>query len=252
MNHYVYLTTNLVNGKRYIGKRSCSCLIEEDLYLGSGKILIKAIDQYGLENFSKEILKICSTEDEAYRYEAEMISKYNAKERRDFYNLDGGGRGTGIGKNNPFYGKQHTLETRKRISSKVDFKREKNPMFGVRLVGKDNGMFGKKQSEISRIKISERTKGRIAYNKGVSRTEEEKRNISIAVKESMKNVLHEHICKTCGTSFKSNAARSYHCDKCREQAKEKLEKKLTKRCVSCGKEFRTQGRGWNRKKCYDC
>lgn len=98
MNHYVYLTTNLVNGKKYIGKRSCQCPIEEDSYLGSGKALRKAIDQYGPENFSKEILKICSTEDEAYRYEAEMISKYNAKESRDFYNLDGRGRGTGTEK----------------------------------------------------------------------------------------------------------------------------------------------------------
>lgn len=48
-------------------------------------------------------------------------------------------------------------------------------MFGVRLVGKSNGMFGKKQSKITRAKISERTKGRIPYNKGVPRTEEEKK-----------------------------------------------------------------------------
>ena len=56
MNHYVYEITNLVNGKKYIGKRSCRCPIERDDYMGSGKELIKDLKWYGLMNFKKEVL----------------------------------------------------------------------------------------------------------------------------------------------------------------------------------------------------
>ena len=43
MNHYVYEITNLVNDKKYIGKRSCKCPIEDDKYMGSGYALKKSI-----------------------------------------------------------------------------------------------------------------------------------------------------------------------------------------------------------------
>ena len=54
MNHYVYEITNLINSKKYIGKRSCECPIEEDKYMGSGKYIKIAIEKYGENNFKKE------------------------------------------------------------------------------------------------------------------------------------------------------------------------------------------------------
>ena len=48
MNHYVYKITNLVNDKKYIGKRSCHCSIEKDDYMGSGKELLKDLNGTGL------------------------------------------------------------------------------------------------------------------------------------------------------------------------------------------------------------
>ena len=83
---YIYLATNLINGKKYIGQHNGSI---KDNYLGSGVLLVKAIEKYGKENFKKEILEECDiTElDEKEKY---WIAYYNALEDENFYNLSKG------------------------------------------------------------------------------------------------------------------------------------------------------------------
>ena len=59
---YIYEITNKINGKTYIGQRKCPInkIPETDTkYMGSGLILKQAIEKYGIENFTKEILAIC-------------------------------------------------------------------------------------------------------------------------------------------------------------------------------------------------
>ena len=72
MYHFVYETTNLINGKKYIGKHSTDDL--NDGYLGSGKAIQQAIKKYGEKNFSRTILKEFKTSEEAYMYEEEIIT----------------------------------------------------------------------------------------------------------------------------------------------------------------------------------
>ena len=72
---YVYRTTNLINGKRYIGKHRSKEFDKK--YYGSGKHLKSAIKKYGLENFKIEILSWCSSNEELALKEVEFIKKEN-------------------------------------------------------------------------------------------------------------------------------------------------------------------------------
>lgn len=126
----VYKTTNLINGKIYIGIHKTKD--PNDNYLGSGKVLQQAIEKYGINNFSKDIIAICDTEEEMLSVEKSLVTK-------EFllffstYNLRIGGEG-GFdyinGSNIPkFKGKKHSEETKRKI--------------GIKSIGRVNGMKGK-------------------------------------------------------------------------------------------------------------
>lgn len=89
MQYYIYLTTNLINNKKYIGQHKGKAT---DSYLGSGINLVKAIKKYGKENFTKEILLYCETQEETDIMEKFYIQQYNAVEDENFYNLTEGGQ----------------------------------------------------------------------------------------------------------------------------------------------------------------
>lgn len=57
MYYTIYKTTNIINGKFYIGKHQTKDL--NDGYIGSGRLLKQAISKYGIDNFHTEILHIC-------------------------------------------------------------------------------------------------------------------------------------------------------------------------------------------------
>lgn len=92
-NFYIYEIENLINHKKYIGKRHCHCKIEDDDYMGSGVLIKKAIAKYGKQNFVKRILMICDSEQEAYEAEREIIQANNAHISNQYYNLASGGYG---------------------------------------------------------------------------------------------------------------------------------------------------------------
>lgn len=50
---FIYKTTNLINGKYYIGMHATNNL--EDDYLGSGTYLRRSVKKHGKESFKKEI-----------------------------------------------------------------------------------------------------------------------------------------------------------------------------------------------------
>lgn len=91
----VYMTTNQVNGKRYIGVHKCINL--DDGYLGSGTAIRSAISKYGKDKFYRKVLYVFNNSREAYEKEAELVT-LDKVDDPSFYNLKPGGFGATIGK----------------------------------------------------------------------------------------------------------------------------------------------------------
>lgn len=73
--NFVYITTNLLNGKQYIGDHSTNNL--EDGYLGSGKLLKESFKKYNKDNFKCDILEFFDTKEEAFEAQEKYINEYN-------------------------------------------------------------------------------------------------------------------------------------------------------------------------------
>lgn len=88
---YIYKTTNLVNGKIYVGQHKYSLGKLDEKYLGSGKLLLNAIKKYGKDNFKCEILEWCSTEKELEDKEIYYIKSLQSTTDFGNYNMSDGG-----------------------------------------------------------------------------------------------------------------------------------------------------------------
>ena len=136
---YIYIITNMVNNKIYIGQTITTIeqRFKEHCRPSKNSTLIdKAINKYGKENFKVEFLCETNSLDELNKLEIFYIKEYNAMDRNVGYNLCIGGNNTkgyrhrkdsrekmskfrmGIfaGNKNPFYGKHHSDETKKKLS----------------------------------------------------------------------------------------------------------------------------------------
>lgn len=192
--YYIYITTNLVNNKKYIGQHFGQT---DDDYLGSGIILNRAIQKYGKENFKKEILEIVNSKQEANTKEKYYINVYQAIENPNFYNIADGGQGGYVtkgytledrqsvnkkisqsltGEKHPMYGKHHTEETKEKIKKSLQqyWTLEKRNQRSKKYTGEGNPMYGKHHTE--------ETKEKIRQNKDTSymQTEQYKKKMSLA------------------------------------------------------------------------
>jgi hypothetical protein len=214
MFYTVYITTNLVNGKKYIGKHATSNL--EDGYLGSGLVLSRAIQKYGRENFEKQILFVFDTEQEMNDKEAELVD-IEIVLSEEYYNVSLGGAGGTIvlTPDHPLY-----LSTCKKISEaqqsrSADMSRITSENHRLRRVG----MYGKKQSDHQRAVVSNMMKGR---PKTVEQIEKQKQSLARLFEDpsythpSKGKPKEKYTCPHCNKTIggASNYAR-YHGDKCK-------------------------------------
>jgi hypothetical protein len=118
--HYFYKITNKINNHFYYGVHNTSNL--NDGYMGSGSRLWYAYKKYGIENFTKEILKFFDSSDEAFKYEAEIVNEELIK-NDDCYNIQPGGRDgwNGLTNNNVVVKYKNTKDANFFIISKDDY-----------------------------------------------------------------------------------------------------------------------------------
>lgn len=153
---YIYLITNKVNGKRYVGQTVCADIEARWCHHRRndntiGRYLKHAYTKHGIENFRFQVICVCFDED-ADRFEAEYIKKFNTLVPNG-YNLKEGGRTS----------KQHPETIRKMSES---LKGRKMPPLtdaqrkqrSERIRGEKHPHFGKKMSEEQKRKIGETRK----------------------------------------------------------------------------------------------
>lgn len=92
-NGQIYITTNLLNNKVYIGQTHSN----DRGYLGGGILIKSAIKKYGRKCFSKEILKTgLSSQEEIDAWERYYIKLYSSQLPEFGYNIRIGGENKGF------------------------------------------------------------------------------------------------------------------------------------------------------------
>ncbi len=169
MTHYVYLTTNIINGKRYVGDHSTEDI--HDGYIGSGKIFTKAVKKYGKKNFRKQILEHFESKIEAFKAQEKYIEKFDTLFPHG-YNLSPKG-GFGLQCFHSEYtkeqmrlshkgmeGKNHSQETIEKM------KESHSNMSNETKEKMKNAKIGKHRSEETKQKISNYRKSCIGIKRG--------------------------------------------------------------------------------------
>jgi group I intron endonuclease len=185
----VYMHNNKINNKKYIGQ---SCNIKErwgsnGAHYQSCPHFWNAIQKYGWDNFEHIILKQDLTSDEANDYEKYYIQKYNTINPDYGYNIVNSGQNGEL----PYISeylkeKWKDPEYRKKMT---ELNSGKNSHFyGSSRIGEQNPMWGKKHSEETKKKISEKAKERYKNNPD-------------AVKGKNNPMAKQVICLTTGQVF---------------------------------------------------
>jgi group I intron endonuclease len=207
-NGIIYKTTNLINGKIYIGQH----MKNNSEYLGSGKALKCAIKKYGKENFVRETLEECEFELLNER-ETYWIIKYNSNNKRIGYNMTASGRVSN-------FGKFHSDATKLKMSEAK--KGNKNHRYGVKLTIDQKSKFTTKglvRNEKWCNALSESKKGnknpaygKPAHNKGIQMSD----NAKLKMKEAASNRIKIE-CIHCGKVCSISQSKVHHGDKCKDK-----------------------------------
>ena len=193
---YIYKTTNLINGKIYIGCSTRS-VEESESYLGSGTYIKVALAKYGSENFTKEILYTCNNKEDLSAAEKRFISEYNSTNSRIGYNVQDGGYG-----GNGHY--ERTDDHRAYLSEQIKKAMRSN-------------WDDPKQIEARSKAVANRNR---TYCKGRPISEEHKRKVAEGCRKRFLGTTQKKTtCPHCGKEGGASNMTRYHFDNCKKVAK---------------------------------
>jgi len=155
---YIYKITNLKNDKIYIGQRQSSK--NDAAYYGSGKLIRLAIKKYGITAFKKEVIEYCNSPEQLNEQEIYWIRHYNSFPPIGYNLICSGTRDKALvsGDKNGFFGKHHTKKS-------IELMKLHLPNRS----GQNNPMYGKSHTDLAKLKISQKNKGKLAGNKNPSK-----------------------------------------------------------------------------------
>lgn len=149
---YIYKTTNLINGKIYIGQHHGDFNIH---YHGSGNLIRNAVKKYGVGNFETQLIEECFNDSELNDREIFWINYFDSRNLDIGYNLHKGGISSPVyGKTSHRKGKKLSAETRKRMSE-ADTGRKKTESHRLHI---KQALMGHKIPDDVKKKISESVK----------------------------------------------------------------------------------------------
>jgi group I intron endonuclease len=211
--NFVYITTNSINGKQYVGDHSTDDL--NDTYLGSGNI-IRALNKYDRQNFKKEILEFFETKKEAFDAQEKYIVKYNTLVPIG-YNISPTG---GLCVKNCFKHSEESKNKIRKAHTGLTASKETKDKMGNSRKGNKNGMHGisvydhwfntlgkekadKKMKEYT-LKLSKSLSGK-------HRTKEQIKNYE---KGALKRI--KKLCPHCHREIDPGNFKKYHGENCKQ------------------------------------
>ena len=181
---YIYLITNNINKKTYVGQRKCPIdeIPETDDYMASGVYLHEAYKKYGVENFSKEILAICHSKQTVNILEIAYIELYRSIGKAE-YNIAKGGNNGDFCYFSEESKRKKTESMKRYYANKIWTEEEKDkfrywkgkkhtPEQVKRNSESHKGLNRYPKTEEHRRKIAETLKGSIPGNKGMKMNKE--------------------------------------------------------------------------------
>lgn len=161
----IYKVTNNLNGKVYIGQKRLSREnFIKSRYFGSGKYIKLSIKKYGLDNFSREVLDECDSQDKLDEKEKYWIGFYGSLSPNGYNIVNGAWGGSNGGQNK---GIHWSSEVTKKTSETLKKKYASGEITAY--------MKGRTVSEDTKDKIRSKRKNQIFSRESIDRAVESRK-----------------------------------------------------------------------------